>query len=184
MTAPRYTMHPVAKDARPHQRAEPFWRMQDEGLDRVVFYDTPRPAITDWHRVTGPDAAWLVRVHDNDVTVLDGHGERPALAAVAWVNCFTGRSGMVHFAVFQPWRHESVFIGRCFMHWAFGTGLFDSLAGITPATYRHALDFIRSVGFVQSAILPGACHIARRNRHVAGVISIATPQSLEAACHE
>lgn len=183
---PRIIMHPVLADATPRMRAEPFWRMQDEGLDKVVFYDREHPAITDWHRVTGPDAAWLVRVHDNSVMVPDGNGMalRPALCAVAWINCFTGRSGMVHFAVFRPWRDEAVHLGRCFMHWAFGTGKFDSLAGITPAAYHHALGFIRRVGFIPSARLPGACHLLRHGRHVDGVISVATLATLEAACHE
>lgn len=184
MSAPRFTMHPCG--AEEHRlRAEPFWLMQDCGLDRIIFHDSADQAtISDWRRVTAPGIAWLVRVHDNDAVVIDANGNRPALAAVAWLNSWIGRSAMVHFAVFRPWREEAVHIGRSFLHWAFGTGCIDSLYGVTPKTYRHALEFVQRLGFHAETALPGACHLARQERHVPGIISICTPETLEAACHE
>lgn len=171
----RYRCYFVRPNAPPALRAEPFWRMQDEGLASTVFYDVAAPAIVHWHAVTGPDVAWLVRIET----------EADDLVAAAWLNGFTGRCALAHFCVFRAGQPDAVRIGRAFVRWAFGTGQFDALVGLTPATYRHALRLIVKLGFTVQGRLPGACHLVNRasaahpgGRCVPGVLSVITPHDL------
>lgn len=170
-----YRCRVVTRDDPPALRAEPFWRMQDEGLATTVFYDVAAPAIVHWHAVTGPDVAWLVRIET----------EAGDLVAVAWLTGFTGRCALTHFCVFRAGQPDAVRIGLAFVRWAFDTGHFDSLAGITPATYRHALRYITALGFTVQGRLPGAYRLVNRanaahpgGRCVPGIISVITPHDL------
>lgn len=157
----------LAADAPASLRAEPFWRMGDEGLLPVVLYGHKAHSIFDWHSYTAPGTSWLVRVEQG-----------AQLAGVVWLNSFSGRSALAHFCVFRAYQPQAVAMGRAFMRWAFASGCFDSLSGVTPSTYRHALALSRAIGFVPMGRVPGACLLARTGRCVDAVVSVATVQSI------
>ncbi|MFI3271232.1 MAG: hypothetical protein R3Y11_03875 [Pseudomonadota bacterium] len=142
--------------------AEPFWQMQDEGLDGVVMYDSAQPNIVDWNSVTNSNMAWLIRIED----------AQGNMVAIAWVNSFMGRCAMIHFCVFKAGRFNAVAIGRTLLGFVFKSGKLDALMGITPATYRHALSFVEKLGFVRRMVLPKACHIVRKARYVDGIVTL------------
>lgn len=151
------------------ERAAIFWKMQAEGLDRTVLYESAAPHIVLWHQYSGPPNAWCAPVYDAD----------GALAAAGWLNGFLGRTAFCHFVVFRDFQADAVAIGKLWLRAMFGTGSFDSLCGLTPAAYRHALRFIRQLGFTLSPLTaPGACFLARAQRHVDGVFSCITPEDI------
>lgn len=145
--------------------AEPFWKMQDEGLADVVMYDAVMPNIADWHSVTNPAMALLIRIEN---------AQSGELVMVTWLNSFMGRVAMIHFCCFTAWQHDAEAIGRTALEYIFGLGVIDALIGITPAPYRHAISFVEKLGFVRKTKIPKACHFAKRKRYVDGVLTMLT----------
>lgn len=91
---------------------------------------------------------------------------------VFWLNGYQGRTAQIHFAVFEEFRRESVEIGRATMRWLEELGWLHSVYGLTPATHRHVFPFIEAIGFKILGRVPGACWIERKQKHVAGVLSV------------
>lgn len=144
-----------------HERRVIFNALVADGLAGIVFYDSLHPTFEDFEELGGYGKGWCVPVYQGS-----------NLAAVGYVNCFTGRAAFVHSCVFKAYTKESLTIGRTWCRAVLATGLFDCLLGFTPATYRHALNFIQQIGFELSPLrAPGACFIARKNRYVDGVYS-------------
>lgn len=160
------------------QRGEParnamLDRMMAEGLADTALYDTPAGAFREaWNCITAPETAWLVQVQAH---FPQPDGQCCDTAAMAWLNNFTGRTAMLHFCVFRAFHSHAKTIGRHLLRWVFGSGHFDSLVGLTPAPYRHALRLAEAIGFTPTARVPGACHLVRWGRHVDGVLSICNP---------
>lgn len=143
--------------------AEPFWRMQDEGLADIIMYDAVTPNIADWHSVTNPKTALLICVED----VQSGE-----VVGVSWVNSFMGRCAMIHFCVFKVGHADAVAIGQTLLGFVFKHGKIDALMGLTPSVYRHALSYAKALGFQRSMVLPKACHLAQRKRYVDGIVTL------------
>ena len=91
---------------------------------------------------------------------------------VFWLNGYQGRTAQIHFVVFEEFRRESVEIGRATMQWLEELGWLHSVYGLTPATHRHVFPFIEAIGFKILGRVPGACWIERKQKHVAGVLSV------------
>lgn len=144
------------------RRAAIFYKMQDQGLDTVVFYGMKKPTINDWLNNADFPNAWTIAVYTPD-------GE---LCAASWVNGFMGKSAWIHFVVFEEYREHMVYIGKKVVARFFDTKQFDSLCGLTPSVYRHALNYIQKLGFSISGLkAKSACYIERKNRYVDGVFS-------------
>lgn len=109
--------------------------------------------VEDWWlaSVTGP----------NDTTV-----------GVFWLNGYQGRTAQIHFAVFEGHRDEAVQIGKATMNWLCELGWLHSVYGLTPCTHRHVFPFIEAIGFKIVGKLPGACWVERKQKYVAGVLSV------------
>lgn len=169
MTIEAFEAYPVILQPGEHRkRAEAFWKMQEQGLDKVVFYDTERPHIALWIENCGQEGgAWTIPIY----TFTDDHKEE--LCAVAWLNGFMGRSAFVHFCIFREYQKHSIHIGKRLLSAVFDTGYFDSLCGVTPVRYRHALHYIKQLGFTLGHMAAkGACYIARKKRHDAAIFSV------------
>lgn len=152
-------------------------RMLAEGLADATLYDVPAVDFREtWTDITSPDTAWLVEVRA--YTVQRGSDTAP-VAAIAWLNNFTGRTAMLHFCVFRDFQAQAEPIGRHVLRWVFGSGHFDSLMGLTPAPYRHALRLAQAIGFTPAGRVPGACHLVRWGRHVDGILSVCNPNDGE-----
>ncbi len=68
-----FEAYPVILQPEEHtKRAEPFWKMQEQGLDKVVFYDAESPNIALWIENCGQEGgAWTIPVY----TFTDDHKE-------------------------------------------------------------------------------------------------------------
>ncbi len=75
---------------------------------------------------------------------------------------------MIHFCFLRKAFGEQEAIGlhvvESLLHCKNGSGeyVLSALIGITPKPYRHALAFIRKLGFRIAAELPQACYFARK----------------------
>ena len=131
----------------------------DATLWKTLWYDSAPASYTAWMNRIIP--WWLARVSRDDATV-----------GVFWLNGYMGRTAQIHFAVFEPHRAEAVEIGNATMQWLSELNWLHSVYGITPATHRHVFPFIEALGFKIVGKLPGACWIERKQKHVAGVLSV------------
>ena len=155
----------ILQDNEHERRAKIFWKMQDEGLDKVVFYDTLSSNIDLWLKYSTLPNGWTAPVYN----------DKGELIACGWLNGFMGKSAFCHFIVFKAYRKYKIEIGKVWLKAIFATKQFDSLCGFTPSVYRSVLSFIKLIGFELAHLrVPGACYIARKDRCVDGVFSIIT----------
>ena len=137
-------------------------RMVNDGLADAVFYDTyPSEYWSSWEWLTEEARCWLFRAEVDGVP-----------AGVCWLNNFVGRSSMIHFCVFSAFQRMALELGQAVLDHVWAQGEHDSVYGITPAPYRHALKFVGALGFERMGVIPNACHMIRRNRYVDGVVTI------------
>ncbi|MCP4455809.1 MAG: hypothetical protein GY809_30490 [Planctomycetes bacterium] len=135
----------------------------DQGLEDILFYDRGITSVEDWMSFTSQEA-WLVQVKD-------GAGG-PSPVAMFWLTGFMGRSAQIHFCTFKAAGDDRLRVGLTSMEWLRRTGVLDSVYGCTPEPYRHAIKFIKKIGFELRGTLPGACHLAKYDKHVPGVVSV------------
>ncbi len=153
----------ILRDDDHQKRAEIFWKIQDEGLDKTIFYALHAPNIKYFVEACALPNGWTIPVYTPS-------GD---LAAAGWLNSFTGRMAFCHFVVFKKYQAHGVEIGKRWLGTVWRTKGFDSLCGLTPITYRHALRFIQKLGFTLSPLrVPGACHLVHKNRYADGVFSV------------
>lgn len=155
-----------------------WFRLVEEGIADSLFYDGGVRGVGDFTDFMAASSVYCYAVYD---------GEAPL--ALTWLNNFAGRTAMMHFAVFKAGLGMKSVLGRYVVQFllhgkdAEGGYCLDSLYGLTPQSYVHVLRFIRRLGFRQLGVLPGAvclcCHEnAAGARHVGGVISVCTRESL------
>ncbi len=109
--------------------------------------------------------------------------------ALTWLNNFSGRAAMIHFAIFSAGLSFKTEVGRHVVHFLLharheGEYCLDTLYGLTPKPYAHVLRFIRRVGFRVQGEVPSAVPLRVRGpegmsftRHVGGVLSVCTRES-------
>lgn len=134
--------------------------MAREGLLRVFFYDNV-PGRAEFVRMMG---------HPGQLVYVPYGPDRLPIA-FARVTCLTGASGLMHFCYFMagmPCRYELADDLYDFL----ADGGMQSLIGLTPKPYRHAIRFAVSTGFRVVGTVPGACYMASRERFVDGVLSV------------
>ena len=134
-------------------------QMEAEGLLPVFFYDgvPTRPAFIGM----GFGLTDLVYAAYIDVTPL----------VFARVNNLTGLSGLMHFCYFEAGMPHAADLAFDFFDFLRDGGM-KSLLGLTPKPYRHAINFAVSVGFERIGVLPGACYLAARCKHVDGILTV------------
>ena len=132
----------------------------DATLCKTLFYDGAPGCLGVF--LDRADQWWLTAVARPDDTTV----------GVFWLNGYQGRSAQIHFAIFEGHRAEAVQIGRATMDWLYEQEWLHSVYGLTPATHRHVFPFIEAIGFKIIGKLPGACWIERKQKHVAGVLSV------------
>lgn len=144
-----------------HERRVIFNALVADGVAKSCFYSLRSPTFKDFEGMAGPQSGWCVPVYKD--------GE---LVAVGWLNGFTGRAVFCHFCVLRDYMPEAVHMGKAWCRAVLDTGKFDCLIGLTPSTYRHALNFIQEIGFELSPMrVRGACFMARQGRYVDGIYS-------------
>ena len=132
----------------------------DVTLCKTLWYDGEPGLFSQFMERIRP--WWLARVSTPDDTSV----------GVFWLNGYQGRTAQIHFAIFEEHREQAVQIGKATMQWLSELGWLHSVYGLTPATHRHVFPFIEAIGFKIVGKLPGACWIERKQKHVAGVLSV------------
>ena len=155
----RHPSHPAAvTDA----ELDRVWStLCNDGLAPVVFHDGGVQSAADLRGLLAPHRAWCY---------LAQAAETPL--ALCWLDGFTGRAARIHFCVLRAGLPRAAEIGRMVVRFlltapaAPASGhlppyLLDTLVGLTPAPYRHALDFVARLGFRRAAVIPGGAVLAR-----------------------
>ncbi len=109
--------------------------------------------------------------HDNHWTYAAFREDGVPLV-MAVVNGVTGKSGLAHFCYFRAGLATRAGLAREWLLMLRDGGM-QSLVGLTPAPFRHALRFAQDMGFRRAGVVPGACVLAaRHNRVCDGVLTI------------
>jgi hypothetical protein len=133
---------------------------KDAILWKTLWYDGPPDTphlflgrIKEW---------WFVRVR-----TADNH-----TVGTFWLNGYMGRTAQIHFAIFEEHRANAVEIGKATLQWLESLGWLHSVYGLTPVTHRHVFPFIGAIGFQILGKIPGSCWIERKEKFIAGVVSV------------
>lgn len=158
----------------PPQKIYAFWKQfQKDTLNPVLFYDGEMedfPAFL----------AWLL-AKDKDARFVAANGE---IKALYWLNNPQGKSVMIHFCflrnAFCEQREIGLYVVKSLLLCKDDKGEFvlSALYGLTPKPYRHALSYIRKLGFRLIGELPAACYFARKKNWKNGIISILTKEQI------
>lgn len=152
-----------------------FWKQfQEDKLNPIVFYDGE---ITDF-----ADFQTWIRAKDKDARFVAGADGK--IKALYWLNNPLGKSAMIHFCFLRESFCEQETVGfyvvksLLFCRDAKGEYVLSALFGLTPKPYRHALSFIRKLGFHLAAELPEACYFSGKNTYKSGIVSILTREQI------
>lgn len=122
-----------------------FQGLKDEGTFSTVFYDgtvkTPRAALA------------MMRNDHNAPVFFSRNGD---LIAVGWLNGVSGDYAFAHFAFRRAaWGKTTVQTGLlCMAYWMHYFPFLNTVIGLTPETYTHALSFVRRIGFKPAGQIP------------------------------
>ncbi len=99
--------------------------------------------------------------------------------AMYWLNNPLGKAVMIHFCFLKEAVAHREAVGRYVTKGLLeakinGEYVVSALMGITPKKYRHALNYIKILGFELVAELPEACFFSQKKRYEGAVISILT----------
>lgn len=143
--------------------AQEFWLNLDDRTRRVMLWDVPvdmrAAALTDcWFRADYVGLAWT--------------GSKASPSMACWLTAIGpgSRCAMAHFCYAKEARPLAMKIGRKMLELIAGESGFQSLLGLLPATYRHAVKFVRRLGFEHAARISKACPLAGRGT-VDGVLA-------------
>ncbi len=139
--------------------------LHEEGLASVVFHDGGVRCAADLRGLLAPHRAWCYLVQAAHTPL-----------ALCWVDGFCGRAARIHFCVLRAGLPRAEEIGRMVVRFLLhaqapapvpapdgrpAPHLLDTLVGLTPAPYRHALAFVTRLGFRRAAVIPGGAVLAR-----------------------
>lgn len=189
-----YRYRPVLQQA---ERDALFFRMREEGLTPCAMYACHRPSLRRWRHITRPRRGLLLVCEQADApppaTALPAPSPlRPSDSAasplpdaggILAVGLFSGWRGQVaefDFTVFRQHFSQAVPIARGAFQWMFAHTDVSAIMGLCPVSNAHAWRLAAACGFRELARLPRACWLARRRRHVDGVLVCCTPDSLAA----
>lgn len=194
-----YRYRPVLQQA---ERDALFFRMREEGLTPCAMYACQRPSLRRWRHVTQPRRGLLLVCEQADAPLASAIPAPAAAAArplrpadsaasplpdvggILAVGLFSGWRGQVaefDFTVFRQHFARAVPIARGAFQWMFARTDVSAIMGLCPVSNAHAWRLAAACGFRELARLPRACWLARRRRHVDGVLVCCTPESLAAA---
>ena len=151
--------------------AQEFWLNLDDRTRRVMLWDVPvdmrAAALTDcWFRADYVGLAWT------------GNKVHPSMAC--WLTAIGpgSKCAMAHFCYAKEARPLAIDIGKRMLELIASETGFRSLIGLLPATYRHAVNFVQRLGFIDAARLAGACPLAGR-----GIVDgVLVTTNLEVVC--
>lgn len=138
--------------------------MEADDVRRVVMGDIgPDGFVT----LTHHDVAWLFAGEDAEGNWLGW----------AVITGFYARSAQGHFCMLRRGFLQGTAFVRGVLADAFRTGKLDSVYGLTPQPYRHALRAIAPLA-VRGGVIPGGAVDHLRGETAPGVLSVFTPDSI------
>ena len=138
--------------------------MEADDVRRVVMGDIGPDGFV---ALTHSDAAWL----------FVGENAEGNLLGWAVITGFYARSAQGHFCMLRRGFPQGMVFVRGVLEDAFRTGRLDSVYGVTPQAYRHALRIIDPLA-VRCGIIPGGAVDHLRGEITSGVLSVFTPDSI------
>lgn len=149
------------------EKARIFHKMKNEGLLPWAMSCFENPTPETWLKVT----AHGVLLCSNDANTGDmlGCAHFTQFQGTAWRFDFTAFHAGFTCAAQQA---QGAFAHMFERHGA------SAIVGITPVQFRHAWGLAEACGFEIITRMPGACWLARKQRFVAGVMVMCTPQTL------
>lgn len=132
------------------------------GVADVTFYDGAIKAASAFYLFLRDCDAWFVRMDD----------KAGLPAACFWLNAYQGKTAAIHFMTYPDSGVDPLLLGRLALKYVFEHTELESLWGCTPKPFRHALRFVKRLGFNAIGQIPAACFIERKSKHVDGVISV------------
>lgn len=157
-----------------------FWQeFQKDKLNSILFFDGEMPdfeAFYAWLAAKDKDARFIVR---GSAQCGGSLPRKEDFLALYWLNNPLGKAVMIHFCFLRRAFCEQEEIGRYVTESLLlcrhdGEYAVSALLGMTPKPYRHALAFIRKLGFRIVCEVPQACFFARRNKCTDAVFSMLT----------
>lgn len=162
-------LYRVPADSDRPSRDEPFHRMRREGLLPFAMSAFAAPTLEDWRRVSDPAGCWMLRCED---------AESGALLGVGLFTPWRWKVWEFDFTAFRPAFDRAVDMARGGFAWMFAHAPCDSIIGICPVPNRPAWRLAEACGFTVLGRVPGACHWARTDSIVPGVMVVVTPHTL------
>lgn len=130
-----------------------WMRLVEDDLVRVVFHDGGVTDFAGFARLLAPERAWVYRIE------MDG-----TVQGFFWCNGFSGRAAQVHFCFFRAGMSVARAAGRMALTFLLapqrGDAPLDTLLGVTPAPFRHALRLAADLGFTRIGVVPAGTRLA------------------------
>lgn len=150
---------PHFADCLTEQELETIWKtLCEEGKKEIVFYDGEITNKSDFIQFMQDDMNYVYAAYE------DGK-----LLALVWLNNFLGRCGMIHFTMFYNSKGKEQSIALFLLKFLLfskheGEYCFDALYGLTPRVYRHALHFIKKLGFRLVTEMPSSVFFQKKEK--------------------
>lgn len=148
---------------------EPFFKMQEQGLLSSAMSCIDSPTLERWLEITARGVLLLCE---------DEQGE---LLGCGHFTPFRGQVWEFDFTAFREAFHIAPQMARGGFRWVFEHLHASAIVGFCAEPNRQAWRLARACGFEVMGAIPGLCWFSRRQKHVGGVMVMATPQTVEDA---
>lgn len=134
--------------------AEKFWSNLDDATRRIMLWDVAEDA-----RAALLCECW--RRADCVILARTGSGMGGRIILASWASRIGPQSkcAMIHFCFAKEARGMALEIGGKALGMLFGATVFQSLIGLIPAKFGHALRFVERLGFALGPRLAGSCPV-------------------------
>lgn len=154
---------------RRYELEEPFFKMQEQGLLSSAMSCINSPTLERWLEIT---ARGVVLLCEDDQGELLGCGHFTPFRGQVWEFDFTA---------FREAFHIAPQMARGGFRWVFEHLHASAIVGFCAEPNRQAWRLARACGFEVMGAIPGLCWFFKRQKHVGGVMVMATPQTVEDA---
>lgn len=126
-----------------------YKKMKEQGLVDTVFHDGSVSCADQFLKMMQNDKNLPLIAHDNS-----------GILGIAWLNDIAGNRALGHFCFFkEAWGKKSKNVGNKILEYWFslqfkGKPIFDVIIGNTPSSNKHALSFIKKIGFTIVGEIP------------------------------
>jgi len=150
---------PQFADCLTEQELKTIWKtLCEEGKKEIVFYDGEITTEDDFIQFMQDDTNYVYVVYEGG-----------KLLALVWLNNFLGRCGMIHFTMFYNSKGKEESIALFLLNFLLfskheGEYCLDALYGLTPRVYRHALAFIKKLGFRLVVEMPSSVFFQKKEK--------------------